>query len=1141
MGRGGDVTSPYFCQCCGCVSGDVLPGEYAYGSLFNIGGRIIDNPQSFGASTVTADVKWTRTGVGNSTTICGGSSTVDARANSLRMDLTWSPFVLRLPSAGNAQLTYAPGQPATDAEKVAEARLSVYDAEAIFRTELVQRDLPDNFFQIWAIGYVEVPNQQPPQFGVGRPLPYGEPLHGIPAQISARQSVNPFNDPQVNASRAFLDLPEVAATNTPAHSGTPLAGFKSRTMPEIASYVTYSELCSIRYVNWSASATDGTSGFDQKTTIEFSGKSRLVTFRSTTTGQPVAVTTYVTPGGDDDTEVDAVVTAYAGRALVPGYPYDDTTFTQSARRTQIFRDGVQVLDMVGPTQQQIDDAMLEEGSYLFVYTTTGTLQHGPPNGVRIPPLMLKEFDSAVVDTTPPALGFTVPPDGYEVTLEEPYYAPANKPVILFSTEPLITNGQFFDGSRPFVCFPDEQADSVTARPSLRNNVDAGLLAPITLRGITSTPTAGTYTITPIEDNAVRDLAGNFPAVIPSVQVTIHERPEDNHLGATPTIQDPGLLTREYYRTRLQNQKVTSLRLTFDRKVVASEVDSSQLRLLKDGVEVGGCTLEQVGDSGTEWEITIPEEPQAERAFMVLEYDPAGDVHTDDIVTITYASQDRFPQTGKPRVVYQFEDGQAMRRFSWGRRQQGDTLGYVELSEGEPPIDEAGYPYEPEPCVLASRVSWLMADSRGWPRKIDVSSVTGQIGRVASVTDEREISKEAITSTVSGNGGMLIPQSLGTFSPLLNYRGYVPCVPPPTDPPADCSYFGLTTTIDPCPPAEVSPCAAPRVAQRHASAIISDEDIETIELELVAFQGATPKDWSSYQFPSDAQTDLFYPAFADVDVAIIPSSFINVVPNLAAVLLSKIGSPFTMANTLQGVPTSQNVWFAIGQPGSSQVPIQQKYSRRADYIVTQGPDAGSYHTLAYRITPGSTSVPPGFPAGWEVSYGGRTGLVRVIAPDSSIQLTGAQACLSAFRECRTYPALKTTTLAELQFRVSVRLAARATVVYQDKRLNPTKFIHPNPALRTQLYSYSPSLMDAYGAPPVFPQELIGVQELGNAATEDTKTVAHDFLMDIYEDRIVLSREQEQRFANGEEVFFPVSRVFQEVGALNATFYWKLKKG
>jgi len=636
-------------------------------------------------------------------------------------------------------------------------------------------------------------------------------------------------------------------------------------------------------------------------------------------------------------------------------------------------------------------------------------------------------------------------------------------------------------------------------------------------------------------------------------------------------------------------------------------------------------------------ITIPSAGQDSRSFFVLTYDPAG-VFTDDIETLTFADFDAFPRVmyygvlvadGTWKKIYRYQDPESGEWQCYTYAIAGYYATYVQIAEGSPPLDINGNPYNPEPCVAAVRAGWLMADTDGYLRQIDCGITFGTvgIGRAVSIGKQLSLDPELAASTVGTKGGSFLTPGMGTFSPLVNYEKYSCGVPSLTSPAADSSYFGLTTTIDPSPPALVSACASPDAQQRHASAIRCDGDITSIEVSLVAFETgtSTPYDWSKAKYWNSFKAPDQQFATA-LDVAVTPEDSHRV----AAIVLAQDGGPLTFGTTLDGDTLSQNVWGCDGVSLEATLPVLPAESRgvakvidKVDYyssthnviggdvttylasevlgmpsiprlcggiqVIVRAGLGDTYHINGEDcgvvgdsdpVLPGDyTSPTPWISGSWSYApwwvfrlpvkdleddwnhYHRR--LRRLL--DGAFTIRSLQGSVSASRNHSTYATLKTTILSDLQIDISLRVALKLDSNYAERQLIVEKYLYGTTVVDQ---SYGAGCGDArpyvfppfdYNYPDGLPYNMTfespwdgtdgdgtqvklylrgGLTTLGRWSTATpiaTKATTADVLADI-NDTIVMSKEQEAQFANGDELYFPA--LIQNDGGRD--WFWKIKK-
>jgi hypothetical protein len=511
--------------------------------------------------------------------------------------------------------------------------------------------------------------------------------------------------------------------------------------------------------------------------------------------------------------------------------YFNTPMKLEGSKCSLYRDGELVWEVTRPAIEDSIEHTSEDGVYVWVSEVSEASDppwtgNGTDNRTREPsPLM--RVASFVVDTEAAVVGASAPNDFFvddpdKVTGQRPYFV---------ATKPIRTRGTSFPmyvlqadsgnslvrpihaprlGSAPNLTWYHEASDKYVNAAGISGLKNLGV---------------GSYTVTPAfagsEVDDFIDFPGNEVSGVPTFSLQIHAVPNNDRRGSRPLLEDVGLQTREYGRARLQTEKVQAVKLRFDRKVDASGVNADQITLTKDGEPVAGCTMSQLND--VEWLITLPPEAdQTPKSFWVLEYDPGGDVMTDDIDEQSYGSLAAFPPLSQSvyRRVYV--------AANTGLRYSKSPTQYVPIGVG-PPTDANGVAFEPEPSVLAARVSWLMASANGWLAPLDTSSTTLTIGTTASISKElEEMPQPDGTFKIESTGGVIA--NWGQTRKGIETDGFTPQVPPQSDSPDDCSFWGLTTTIDPCPPKTLR-CPVAKAPQRHASVIRMEEDLPSFKATL----------------------------------------------------------------------------------------------------------------------------------------------------------------------------------------------------------------------------------------------------------------------------------------------------------------------
>jgi len=394
-------------------------------------------------------------------------------------------------------------------------------------------------------------------------------------------------------------------------------------------------------------------------------------------------------------------------------------------------------------------------------------------------------------------------------------------------------------------------------------------------------TQGTHTVTVYDHSAVFDRAGNRPHE-PTTTHTHKVWPRlqpGNRVGPIATLLLPGesqsqQLASVFVRKNAQllapaSSPMAAAMIVFNRTVVPAGDDTIEATI------AAAMSLTQNGDSvGATFTVTevTPnlkysvawEADQPPRAFFLLTFAPDGSLVADD-----------------------------------------DTA---------------------DPCQLAARASWLMADDVPSATLIDVASSVRSIGGVASVTEMRSATALPGRVSLEVSGGVFLQSNqgpevveledadeqvtgLGRYRPIGD-AGFVPEVPALTSPADRSSFWELGTTIDPCPPGFVSGCGYPSAPQKHASAIRCDGDITTFEVRLVPCDGdgnEIAQDavyWGPY-FRGGAEPEINFP-ISGHDTG--PEQWRRAIYFSLPGILALNSSPLHFTAELEGHILAQNNWY-----------------------------------------------------------------------------------------------------------------------------------------------------------------------------------------------------------------------------------------
>jgi hypothetical protein len=397
-------------------------------------------------------------------------------------------------------------------------------------------------------------------------------------------------------------------------------------------------------------------------------------------------------------------------------------------RIVVERDGVVVADRIRPTGPVYDADTAADGSYI-VSKYFGR-EHDDPNKIHLwPPRPERLVSSFAKDATVPKYGFLAVDDRYP----DESRVPTTR---LFAIKPGVRN------------VGDESVPGAAVRP--------GATA-----GLTYLPSNTTHTSVrpggPL--SSYRDIFDVDPTSLPVVPCRVFSVPGGGK-GPRPALEHPGDSTREPYRPLTQAERVQQVALSFSEEILPTGVVADQVRLAVDGVETPGCTLTPLAESPGRYAIGIPTGPQAEGAFVVLTYDPAGQV---------------FSATGN------------------------------------------------RPAELAARTSWMMQKPYKQDRNVAAGERVIDIGQLATLSATGPIGPAAESLTISlSNEAHINKTDFGTVAHRPSQDLFAPQMPTdatgpsPTTGPTDCSYYGMTTAIWPCGPTGLS-CPMPRLPQPHNSA------------------------------------------------------------------------------------------------------------------------------------------------------------------------------------------------------------------------------------------------------------------------------------------------------------------------------------
>lgn len=507
-----------------------------------------------------------------------------------------------------------------------------------------------------------------------------------------------------------------------------------------------------------------------------------------------------------------------------------------------------------------EDETKEEGSYLVVSRydddcmptgwggvgTFDAFQAETPDNSSSPifafsgPQRRYEFNSFVVDKTPPAVVVEqvndfVEGDGVSGRLEysqsaygqQTPFALMRSSMQVYADEPLVNDGLVSVRALLLSSRPDEM--------ELRGY------------GFSELP-AGYYRAVATAVSNIKDRAHNLPHAAPTVEFTVHATMS----GARPTFAVAGEVIKD------SKSRLTTIDLLFDKPVVG---------ITKRNFTIEGYGLHANGSFGqipafsdglerrTPYDITLIEFPQPNLCRLTITDEMQGMsqqwriIFQPDLGVLAFSGDDAglwshvFSSARPADEQVPAAPEQEYWRIWNATRNEHIALRYDATSNEWKNAETSlalsfGIPDDAEPCILVARYAWVIRQSEAGVRYlIDTSTTSGTpIGSVASVSGSvGEPNTEAgpTTTAIESSGSVSLPAEAGSFHTNHDADSYVPNAPPSPDEGTDTpyGYFGLTTTIYPSPAIAVSACAAPRSAQKHFSAIMSNSDYTTITATL----------------------------------------------------------------------------------------------------------------------------------------------------------------------------------------------------------------------------------------------------------------------------------------------------------------------
>jgi hypothetical protein len=343
-----------------------------------------------------------------------------------------------------------------------------------------------------------------------------------------------------------------------------------------------------------------------------------------------------------------------------------------------------------------------------------------------------------------------------------------RPLIGFCTKPSLSQSNG-------VFLEDESLPGAAVRPSTASpNPSRSSWISVSAEVGTHPVTGGTIReLRAVSSTLLRDFANLLPVTFPAIRFVEHPLQAGEKRMALPTIRHPGLETRELFRPRSQSERVSTVTIAFTQPIRFDDSGrNAQLTFTVNGMEVAGTTWEWDAER-LEATATIPTGDQLPGTFCVFEFDPNGAFISDD----------------------------------------DDSI----------------------PTYMAVRTSWLM--QKPYPQLIPTtrrSVVIGASTSIARVADTPTQTAPLLVGLGSNVSCERIAPDLGRVGIVQARKGsdvFAPHVASGEDPPPDCSYFGLTTTIHPSPPRNLS-CPMPRITEPHNSAFLHGGGAGDVVLQLL---------------------------------------------------------------------------------------------------------------------------------------------------------------------------------------------------------------------------------------------------------------------------------------------------------------------
>jgi len=191
-----------------------------------------------------------------------------------------------------------------------------------------------------------------------------------------------------------------------------------------------------------------------------------------------------------------------------------------------------------------------------------------------------------------------------------------------------------------------------------------------------------------------------------------------------------------------------------------------------------------------------------------------------------------------------------------------------------------------------------------------------------------VGKQSVIFACNGYSTLELTEPWGQFYRSESQDGFTPHVPYGLAAPANCSYFGLTTTIDPCPPALLH-CPVPSAAQPHASLVRSLEFTQIV-VQFFFNVNDVPE---PFQMFFETTLNNIHPAIPNTLSS--QNSFFGVIEEQEE---AEVGNFF---------PSTDDVYYPGGPPFSYLAVNQFGESLRNSGLYLNRQISGGYHLLQFQ--------------------------------------------------------------------------------------------------------------------------------------------------------------------------------------------------